>query len=296
VNRIQDAVHLVNKEGAQSAAPRQTTDARAPRRAVSAGDDSPPRAGAAPPEPAVLKDNGLVVPAETAERLAEQLRLIKRPLLKNADVTNPARVERGNVIMLASASPGEGKTFLSLNLARSMSIDEEREVVLIDADLKKPQLSEIFGLERQPGLLDVLAGTAAFTDVTYRTSGRFAVIPAGEYRENSSELLASARTAQLFEQHFVAHPHRITLLDTSPVLFTSEPQVVATLAGQVVLVVRAGATAQHMLAEAIAKIGNRTCNVVLNDANTVPFASQSTYNYNYGYGYGTRSGADSKRR
>jgi hypothetical protein len=121
------------------------------------------------------------------------------------------------------------------------------------------------------------------------------VMPAGAYRENSSELLAGPRTAQLFDQHFVAHPNRIALLDTSPLLFASEPQIVAALAGQVVLVVRAGSTVQHMLTEAVAKIGGKTCNIVLNDANAVPFASQSTYGY-YRYGYGTRTGADAKRR
>jgi receptor protein-tyrosine kinase len=295
VTRIQDAVHLLKQESAQPGAAKQSAEARPTRRVVPAVDDGAARGDAAPQPPAAPKDDEVVAQDESAARLAEQLRLIKRPILKNADVANPARIERGNMIMLASASPGEGKTFISLNLARSISVDQDREVVLIDGDFKKPQLSERFGLEKRPGLLDVLAGTASFADAIYQTSGRFAVMPAGAYRDDSNELLAHAHTAQLFEQYFVAHPHRIALIDSSPLLFASEPQVLAALAGQVVLVVRAGATVQGMLAEAIAKIGNRPCNVVLNDANTVPFASQSTYGY-YTYGYGARSGADAKRR
>jgi Mrp family chromosome partitioning ATPase len=291
VTRIQDAVHLIKKEGAQPGAAKPSAEARPARRAVPAADDSAAR-GDAPPAP---KEDEVVAKDESAARLAEQLRSIKRPILKNADVANPARIERGNIIMLASASPGEGKTFISLNLARSIAVDQDREVVLIDGDFKKPQLSEIFGLEKRPGLLDVLAGTASFADAIYQTSGRFAVMPAGAYRDTANELLAHARTAQLFEQYFVAHPQRIALIDSSPLLFASEPHALAALAGQVVLVVRAGTTVQGMLGEAITKIGNRPCNVVLNDANAVPFASQSSYGY-YTYGYGAQSGKDAKRR
>jgi protein-tyrosine kinase len=294
VTRIQDAVHLIKKEGAQPSAARQSADPRAERRGAPVAKDAP-RDDADSQPPAAPKQDDSVAQDENAAKLAEQLRLIKRPILNNADVANAARVERGNIVMLASASPGEGKTFISLNLARSISVDQDREVVLIDGDFKKPQLSEIFGLEKRPGLLDVLAGTASFADAIYQTSGRFSVMPAGAYRDNANELLAHARTAQLFEQHFVAHPHRVALIDSSPLLFASEPQVLAAIAGQVVLVVRAGATVQGMLTEAIAKIGNRPCNVVLNDANAVLFASQSTYGY-YRYGYGARSPADAKRR
>src|SRR5690606_4713039 len=88
--------------------------------------------------------------------LADQYRHIKRPLISNATGRGGERLERGQLIMMASAMPGEGKTFTSINLALSMALEKDLSVLLVDADVAKPHISRTFGVEQEPGLLDIL--------------------------------------------------------------------------------------------------------------------------------------------
>jgi capsular exopolysaccharide synthesis family protein len=216
-------------------------------------------------------------------RLVEELRVIKRRLLRMSLVeTNP----RGNVLMVTSASPGDGKSFMTLNLARSIAADQDHDVLLIDGDFKKPHISAAFGLAEAPGFLDVLAGTASLSGVTHSTDyPGLTVVAAGRAREHANELLASRRAQQLIEERLAKARDKIVVFDSSPILHASESQVLARLAGMVLLVVRAGATAQRTLAQAIQEMGPvSNCAVVLNDADVVPLSGY--YSRIYGYGLG----------
>jgi Mrp family chromosome partitioning ATPase len=195
--------------------------------------------------------------------------------------TVASAVERSNVIMVASASPGEGKSFIALNLARSMAAD--RDVLLVDADFKKPELSAVFGLQGRPGLLDVLAGATSFHEcVRPAEQPRLSVLPAGPWRDDAGDLLTGRAADELFGSDFAVDPKRIVILDTSPILYTPEPHLVAELVGQIVFVVRAGVTAQGAFEHAVEKIGStKQRSVILNEANTVPFASHPSYSYAY---------------
>src|SRR5690606_6116067 len=89
--------------------------------------------------------------------LADQYRQIKRPLIANAIGRGVQKPKNGHLIMMASALPGEGKTFTSINLALSLALEKDISVLLADADVPKPHISRIFGVETEPGLIDVLA-------------------------------------------------------------------------------------------------------------------------------------------
>src|SRR5262245_44577749 len=95
--------------------------------------------------------------AESEEHeLADQYRVIKRPLIRRAFEPAEAGAAAPQLIMLASALPGDGKTFTCINLALSMSLETDHSVLLVDADVAKPHVSSVFGVEEEPGLLDLL--------------------------------------------------------------------------------------------------------------------------------------------
>lgn len=221
---------------------------------------------------------------ENAMRLAEELRVIKRRLLQTSLVATNLR---GTVMMVASAVPGDGKSFTALNLARSIAADQDHDVVLIDGDFKKPHISHAFGLREQRGFLDVIEGTATLSSVIHPTDcPGLCVIAAGRVRANVNELLASSRARRLIDNRLAKAPGKIVIFDSSPVLYASEAQVLARLVGTVVMVVRAGVTAQRALSQALVELGPlESCAVVLNDADGVPLSGYYSRTYGYGRNY-----------
>src|SRR5690606_20325175 len=102
-------------------------------------------------------------------------------------------------IMMASALPGDGKTFTSINLALSMSRERDSSVVLVDADVAKPHISRIFGVDKEPGLLDALTDKSDDLEslILPTDVGGLSILPAGGHRDNAAELFASAAMRQL---------------------------------------------------------------------------------------------------
>ena len=103
-----------------------------------------------------LTERGIVTPGAARSNLADELRVIKRPLLRNAAGKGATPVRNANLIMISSAVPGEGKSFTAANLAMSIATELEHTVLLVDADVARPSLPDIFGLPPGKGLLDVL--------------------------------------------------------------------------------------------------------------------------------------------
>src|ERR1700733_11529354 len=101
-----------------------------------------------------LRARGYLPEIEQERSFSEHYRRIKRPLIEKA-VPGTA-VGESRVIMVASAVPGDGKTFTSINLALSMALERDMSVLLVDSDVAKQHITGIFGLSRQPGLLDAL--------------------------------------------------------------------------------------------------------------------------------------------
>jgi protein-tyrosine kinase len=223
-----------------------------------------------------------VICAENAERLREELRVIKRRLL---GMQRSANKPRGNIFMIASALPGDGKSFIAWNLAKSLAADPDHEVILIDGDFRKPHLTHSFGLQGQPGFLEVMAGSVALADAGHPIeNGRFIFIAAGTDKERANERLASKSTQALIDTHF-AKPGRVVVFDSAPILRASESQVLAHSVGRIVLVVRASRTPKRALEQALHVIGGpENCTLVLNDADVPPLSRYSAGSYGYGYG------------
>jgi protein-tyrosine kinase len=241
---------------------------------------------------AALSAAGVLVPNAPRSVLADQFRVVKRPLIRNATGKGASRVVNGNLIMITSALAGEGKSFTAVNLAMSIATELDHTVMLVDADVERPSVSRVLGLATDaapslgPGLLDLLGGQAELSDVLLKTNvDKLTLLPSGTHHEHATELLASEAMTRLLEQMATRYPDRIIIFDSPPLLQTTEARVLATHMGQVVLVVHAEKTLQDNVQAALATI--ETCPVRLLLLNHARTTDAMGYGYGYGYGYGS---------
>lgn len=231
----------------------------------------------------LLRAAGLVPSVQDERRLASQYRKIKRPLIAHAMGRGVARLPKGYLIMLASAMPGEGKTFTAFNLALSIANEKDLRVLLVDADVAKPQLSQLLGLEDERGLLDVLRDPDLKVESVIRQTDvpTLSFLPAGKRSADATELLASKRMDVLAAQLGDREGHRIVLFDTPPLIQTTESAAMVQMAGQIVVVVRAESTPQPVLLDALEHLQDHPAvSLVLNQS----LRSVTSAYYYYGYG------------
>jgi exopolysaccharide/PEP-CTERM locus tyrosine autokinase len=235
-----------------------------------------------------LRRSGFLPPEHQQRELAHQFRTIKRPLIRNAiEAAAGGSRDLPRTVMVTSALPGEGKTFTSLNLALSLALEKDHGLVLVDGDVAKPQLSNVLGVAGEPGLLDLLVDPKlSLNSVVRPTSVRgLSMLPVGRRTDTATELLASARMRQILSQLEQLDPHGMVLVDSPPLLVTSEARVLASLFAQVVIVISAGTTPRAAVTEAINIVGpGPRLGLVLNQASH-DLLTGGYYGYaNYGAG------------
>jgi protein-tyrosine kinase len=223
---------------------------------------------------------GYITPDTPRTQIASEFRVIKRPILRNIYDRSAAPVERANLIMVTSSLPGEGKTFVAINLAISMAMELDTTVLLIDADVSRPSVLQRLGLAPAPGLLDVLQDSSRnLSDVLLRTNlERLSILPAGAPSGRATELLASVQMKRLLDDLSSRYSDRILVFDAPPLLPSTESGVLASHMGQLVMVVEAERTSHHVVARAMATLEN--CPVVLPLLNKTSHAEVGNY---YGY-------------
>ena len=196
-----------------------------------------------------LHTAGLIVPEDPVTGLLEEFRIVKRELLADARTGRSALARR---ILVCSPHPGEGKTYCATNLAIALAAERNLEVLLVDADVVKPSVTERFGIEAEQGLMDALADPSILPEsLVIRTDidGLF-VLPAGTPSARDAEYLASARTAEVLDRLTQGAPDRILIFDTPPALAASPAAELAQHVGQALLVVRADETSRAALEDA----------------------------------------------
>ncbi|EGV28499.1 hypothetical protein ThidrDRAFT_3727 [Thiorhodococcus drewsii AZ1] len=276
--------------------------------AVSAGDE--PRAAARQQEPLqagtgssvhrlaleLMREEGLLTPDVKRSQLAEENRLIKLPLLMNVDKKGADIVDNANLIMVTSAVSGEGKSFSAINLAMSIVAERDRTVLLVDGDVARPTAAKRLGIDAEAGLLDLLDGSIdSIADVLITTDlPNFRVLPAGRWHDRATELLASEQMARLMTEFSTRYQDRVVIFDSPPLLMASESAVLASMMGQIVMVVAAERTPQHAVADALARLGDdKIIGLLLNKYRpSLGNRFGAGYGYGYGYGYGHQSAAD----
>lgn len=211
-----------------------------------------PRAPMQHVDRALMAAHGLVDSDSATGALAEEYRLIKRQLLRNAGT-----VTLGRRILVTSAQPDEGKTYSSINLALSLAAEHEVSVLLVDGDFARQQVPEKLGIVPGKGLLDALADPSVhLADCVIPTDiPELSVLPAGTSTTRDTEYMSSARMQEVLATLDADAPDRIILFDSMPLLAASSAGVIAQYCGQVVVVVRADVTREAALRDAIGLIG-----------------------------------------
>jgi len=155
-------------------------------------------------------------------------------------------------------------------------------VLLMDADVAKPHISKLFGVDSDEGLMDVLKDPTLDVESLILPTDvpGLSILPAGRRSENATELLTSERMRAVVAQIGAHDSHRIVLFDSPPLLLTTESLALAEVVGQIVVVVRAGETSQQKVLDALSYLEGRAVSLILNQSmNTAP-----TGYYYYGYG------------
>jgi protein-tyrosine kinase len=232
---------------------------------------------------AKLARDGFVTPDMPRSRIADEFRIVKRPLIANASGKRMPPIKNGNLIMVTSAIPGEGKTFSAVNLAMSIAMELDQTVLLVDADVARPSLPHVLGLPPGKGLLDALENKSFdLAQALIRTNvEKLTLLSSGTQHAHATELLASDAMVRLLDEMANRYSDRIVIFDSPPLLVTTESRVLATHMGQIVFVVHAESTLQSDVKKALATI--EACpirTILLNQART---AAQGAYGYGYGY-------------
>lgn len=229
---------------------------------------------------------GYLTPETPRAQIADEFRLIKRPLLANVRGRSAAPAGRSNLIMVTSSLPGEGKTFVAVNLAISLAMELDTTVLLVDADVSRPAVLKRLGLPSARGLLDLLTDPAVgISDVMLRTNiEKLTLLPAGAPHGRATEILSSDAMNRLLDEMASRYQDRIIVFDAPPLLPSTESRALATQMGQVVVVVEAEHTAQKTVMQALNAL--EACPVVMPLLNKISRSEVGTY-----YGYYDPSGA-----
>jgi receptor protein-tyrosine kinase len=218
-----------------------------------------PQSRSAPVEvsPKRLCEVGLFPGGDDLRQQQDDYRNIRREVI-SAMLARPSNEGRpvGAIVVITSAVPGDGKSYNATNLALSIASEGIRDVLLVDGDTIRRTVTTAFGLEDRPGLLELLsAPPASFMDhVLPTTHERLRLLPAGQRTAESTDLFSAGRVAPLFNAMNAALAGHVVIVDSPPILMSSETQALVDSAGQVLLVVRSGVTLQDLVREAAGRI------------------------------------------
>jgi exopolysaccharide/PEP-CTERM locus tyrosine autokinase len=222
----------------------------------------PPKAVGKPARPEKeWIDSSLVSISQPGSLGAEQFRKLRTQILKLSGSNGP------KTIMVTSATAGEGKTFVAANLAAGIAHDLHFHALLVDCDLRSPSLSHWFGVQNGHGLSDYLVGKGQLSELILKTEmEKLSILTGGSAQDKPVELIGSKKMDALIRELKSRYEDRYIILDSTPLLATSEPEVLARLVDGIIIVVRAGVTPRETVRQAIASLDpERILGFVLND-------------------------------
>jgi len=193
----------------------------------------------------------------------EQMRKLRIAMLEGGI----AGENHPRTILVSSALAGEGKSTVSANLAVAISQMIGEYVLLIDSDLRRPDLHNFFGMQPKPGLAEYLAEELDLADLLVKTEfEKLTLLQAGKVAANSTELLHSDKMRNLIKELKSRYSDRYIIIDSPPLLSTSEPDVLAEQVDGIVLVVRAGMTPREIVEDILSQLNpDKILGVVMND-------------------------------
>ena len=182
--------------------------------------------------------------------IAEEIRRIRNKIF------HPTENKTIRSILIASAIPGEGKSFVCANLGISTALGVEKNAILVDCDLRRPTLATIFGLTNDTGLVNYLHSGTDLSELIKKTGqDKLSLIASGPPPANPSELLDSSKMANLINELSKRYEDRLLFLDSPPVQIAAETAVLAEHVDAVIVVVRWGYSNQDQVKQLVETIG-----------------------------------------
>ena len=212
------------------------------------------------PDDLVLDDK-LVSFFATSSMVTEQFRRLRTHIFQ------PGVENAPKIIMIASAMAGEGKSFVAVNLASIIALELHSHALLVDCDLRNPSITRWFGLQEKRGLSDYLIGKAEIQDLLIKTPiDKLSILSGGSIQTNPVELIGSKKMKTLVQDLKSRYDDRYIIIDSSPILATTEPGVLNEMIDGIILVVKSGETPRETVQQAIKLLNkNKILGVVLNN-------------------------------
>lgn len=222
-----------------------------------------PRGGFANVTAPTKYDPKVVVLSAPDSMDAENFKILRSQILF------PKEGKRPRVIMVTSALPGEGKTFVASNLAASIALGFNEHVLLLDCDFRRPSVHKMLGISLVAGLYDHLAHKVPLRDVIVKTGyGKLSVIPAGSPSPNPSELIASHMMRDFLEEVRNRYDDRYIVIDATPAQVTAEANVLSQYVDGILFVIMAERAPREAIHRSIENLGKeKILGVVFNGYN-----------------------------
>ena len=233
----------------------------------------------------LVLDSRLVSFFEPASMAAEQYRRLRTYVIR------PGAENAPRTIMVTSAMAGEGKSLTAINLAIIIAVELNSNALIVDCDLRNPSLSRWFGFHEKKGLSNYLLGEAELPELLVRTSvDKLSILPGGTLQDNPVELIGSKKMKSLIEDLRSRYDDRYIILDSSPILATTEPSVLNDMVDGILFVIKSGDTPRESIQQALKLVDKKKIiGVVLNN---LEFKTKAmirryfgTHRYYYDYRY-----------
>lgn len=209
----------------------------------------------------LVLDDKLVSFFATSSMVTEQFRRLRTHIFQPGEGREP------KIIMVASAMSGEGKSFVAVNLASIIALELHSHALLVDCDLRNPSITRWFGLQERKGLSDYLTGESEIQDLLIKTPiDKLSILSGGSIKTNPVELIGSKKMKTLVQDLKSRYDDRYIIIDSSPILATTEPGVLNEMIDGIILVVKSGATPRETVQQAMKLLNkNKVLGIVLNN-------------------------------
>ena len=235
---------------------------------------------------AKLRASRIATPKDKTSATYNEFRSVKRKLLSMVRDPKTGAAKTGNVVMITSALPGEGKTFTAMNLAIGLAAEYNLNVILVDGDVVRGSIAGYFRSEDQDGLVDLLTHKQERIENVLHSCSDFPnlhVLFAGNPNESAPELLASQRMSVICTGLSRRCQNGIVIVDSPPILVSSEPASMTAHIDHLIMLVAAGQAGRHQIEQALSEVAR--CQSISLLFNRSPEWERPLPHYNY-YGYG----------
>ena len=212
------------------------------------------------------------------KQVAESIRMLR------TKIYYPESGKPPRSILVMSAIPGEGKSFVTANLGVSIAQGIDKEALLVECDMRRPNLSRIFGLSNSRGLVDYLQSGTPIEHLIQPTSmPKLSVLTSGKPPKNPAELIGTQKMASLIDDLERQNPDRLIILDSPPMQAASESDVLAKKVDKIILVIRWGYARREHAKQLVEKIGRDKILGVVFNAFEMSRLESKLQGYYYGY-------------